>query len=82
MAEAEYAAGPRLISDSNSFTAWSDVPENLCKTILRLLPNTGLVARALWTHHSDRITVQLWMVSGMCAVHKRVVGSESEGQAW
>ena len=39
MAEAEYAAGPRLISDSNSFTAWSDVPENLCKTILRLLPS-------------------------------------------
>jgi hypothetical protein len=77
MAEAGYAACPRLISDSNSFTAWSDVPENLCKTILRLLPNT-----ALWTHHSDHITVQLWMVSGMCAVHKRVVGSESEGQAW
>ena len=62
MAEAEYAAGPRLISDSNSFTAWSDVPENLCKAILRLLPNTGRTCG-----HVTAITVQLWMVSGMWA---------------
>jgi hypothetical protein len=49
MAEAEYAAGPRLISDSNSFTAWSDVPENLCKTILRLLPNGPIFLRRVET---------------------------------
>lgn len=49
MAEAEYAAGPRLISDSDSFAAWSDVPENLRKTILRLLPNGSIFLRRVET---------------------------------
>jgi hypothetical protein len=59
MAEAEYAAGPRLISDSNSFTAWSDVPENLCKTILRLLPSEHWpVDTSQRSHHSATLDGQ------------------------
>jgi hypothetical protein len=49
MAEAEYAAGPRLISDSDSFAAWSDVPENLRKTLLRFLPNGPIFLRRVET---------------------------------
>ena len=49
MTEAEYAASPRLISDSDSFAAWSDVPENLRKTLLRLLPNGPIFLRRVET---------------------------------
>jgi hypothetical protein len=51
MAEAEYATGPRLISNSDSFAAWSDVPENLRKVILRLLPNGPMFLRRVDTSH-------------------------------